>query len=240
MIEIIPAVDLIEGRCVRLTQGDFAHAKIYHDDPLDAAKMFEDAGLKRLHVVDLDGAKRGRVANLKVLERIAAATNLIIDFGGGIKTDDDLAAVFDAGAQLAGIGSVAVKEPERFFAWLEKYGGERILLGADVHGKRLAINGWQTATEIEILAFLQEYCARGVRQAFVTDISKDGLLEGAAAGLYREIRRAVPDLKLIASGGVSALEDIRELAGIGCAGVIVGKAIYEGKINLESLRAEMN
>jgi phosphoribosylformimino-5-aminoimidazole carboxamide ribotide isomerase len=235
MIEIIPAIDLIDGNCVRLVQGDFAQQKIYSENPLDVAKSFENAGLTRLHIVDLDGAKSGSPANLKVLERIAAQTNLTIDFGGGIKTDEDIEAVFDAGAKIAGIGSVAVKEPQKFFAWLERYGGERILLGADVKGKNLAINGWQTATEIEILPFLREYFAKGVTQTFVTDIAKDGLLEGAGVGLYAEILRALPDLKLIASGGVSRIEDIYELEKIGCAGVIVGKAIYEGRIKLEEL-----
>ena len=235
MIEIIPAIDLIDGKCVRLVQGDFAQKKIYSENPLDVAKMFENAGLARLHMVDLDGAKSGSPANLKVLEKIAANTNLTIDFGGGIKTDEDIEAVFDAGAKIVGIGSVAVKEPEKFFAWLERYGGERILLGADVNGKNLAINGWQTATDIEIMPFLREYFARGVTQAFVTDISKDGLLEGSSNLLYAEILRALPRLKLIASGGVSKIEDIRELEKIGCAGVIVGKAIYEGRIRINQL-----
>ena len=155
MIEIIPAIDLIEGKCVRLSQGDFARKKIYNENPLEAAREFEDAGLRRLHIVDLDGAKNGKVTNLKVLETIARNTNLTIDFGGGIKTDEDLQSVFDAGAMMASIGSVAVKEPEKFFAWIEKYGGEKILLGADVKNKKLAINGWQTATEIEIIAIFK-------------------------------------------------------------------------------------
>jgi phosphoribosylformimino-5-aminoimidazole carboxamide ribotide isomerase len=239
MIEIIPAIDLIDGKCVRLTQGDFAQKKIYNENPLDAAKEFENVGLKRLHIVDLDGAKRGKVANLKVLETIAANTNLTIDFGGGIKTDEDIKSVFDVGAAMASIGSIAVKDKEKFFAWLEKYGSEKILLGADVKGKNLAINGWQTETEIEILAFLKEYVAKGVTQAFVTDISKDGLLQGSSNELYAEILREIPELKLIASGGVSRIEDITELEKIGCSGVIVGKAIYEGKINLEDLRKKI-
>ena len=235
MIEIIPAIDLIDGKCVRLSQGDFARKKIYNENPLEVAKEFESVGLKRLHIVDLDGAKRGKVTNLKVLETIAAHTNLTIDFGGGIKTDEDIEAVFDAGAALASIGSVAVKEPEKFFAWLAKYGGEKILLGADVKNGKLAINGWQTETDLEILPFLRIYFERGVRQVFCTDISKDGLLKGAANELYAEILREIPDLKLIASGGISKIEDIFELEKIGCAGVIVGKAIYEGKIKLGDL-----
>lgn len=232
MIEIIPAIDLIDGKCVRLSQGDFAQKKIYSENPLEVAEAFENANLKRLHIVDLDGAKRGKIANLKILEIIARRTNLMIDFGGGIKTAEDVQSVFDAGAQMAGIGSVAVKDAEKFFAWLEQYGGERILLGADVRGDKLAINGWQTATEIEILPFLTNYFARGVRQVFVTDISMDGLLQGSSNELYARILTVLPDIKLIASGGISRLEDIRELEKIGCAGAIIGKAIYEGKIRL--------
>lgn len=235
MIEIIPAIDLIDGECVRLTQGDFARKKIYSENPLEVARKFENSGLKRLHIVDLDGAKCGKVANLKVLETIAANTNLTIDFGGGIKTDEDIKAVFDAGARIASIGSVAVKNAEKFFAWLEKYGGDKILLGADVKGKNLAINGWRTETKIEILPFLKEYFAKGVTQTFVTDISKDGLLEGSSNALYAKILREIPELKLIASGGVSKIEDIETLEKIGCSGVIIGKAIYEGRIKLKEL-----
>lgn len=235
MIEIIPAIDLIDGKCVRLSQGDFAQKKIYSENPLETAKGFEAAGLKRLHIVDLDGAKNGRVTNLKVLETIARNTNLMIDFGGGIKTDEDIQSVFDAGAKMVSIGSIAVKDAEKFFAWLEKYGGESVLLGADVKNKQLAINGWQTATDIEITSFLKDYAAKGVTQAFVTDISKDGLLQGSANELYREILNAVPEIKLIASGGVSKIEDIDELEKIGCHGVIIGKAIYEGRIAIEAI-----
>ena len=236
MIEIIPAIDLIDGKCVRLSQGDFAQKKIYSESPLAVAEAFENAGLKRLHVVDLDGAKQGKIANLKVLETIARHTNLTIDFGGGIKTDADLKSVFDAGAKMAGIGSVAVKDAEKFFAWLEHYGSEKILLGADVKSGKLAINGWQTASEIEILPFLTDYFARGIRQVFVTDVSKDGLLQGTSNELYARILTKLPDLKLIASGGVSSLDDIYELEKIGCASVIVGKAIYEGKIKLTEFK----
>ena len=236
MIEIIPAIDLIDGKCVRLSQGDFARKKIYNENPLEAAQQFEQSGLKRLHIVDLDGAKNGKVTNLKVLEAIAANTSLTIDFGGGIKSDADIQSVFDAGASIASIGSIAVKDAEKFFFWLEKYGGERILLGADVKDEKLAINGWQTATEIEIMPFLREYFRRGATQTFVTDISKDGLLSGSANELYAKIRREIPELKIIASGGVSSVEDIDELERIGCAGVIVGKAIYEGRIKLEEIK----
>lgn len=238
MIEIIPAIDLIEGKCVRLSQGDFAQKKIYNENPLEVAREFEAYGLQRLHIVDLDGAKNGRVTNLHVLESIAKNTDLTIDFGGGIKTDEDIRSVFDAGAKMASIGSVAVKDAEKFFGWLDKFGGDKILLGADVKGKNLAINGWQTETEIEILPFLREYFAKGATQTFVTDISKDGLLQGTSNELYAEILREIPEIKLIASGGVSQIEDVYELEKIGCAGVIIGKAIYEGKIKLESLKGE--
>ena len=236
MIEIIPAIDLIDGKCVRLSQGDFARKIIYNENPLRVAEEFESNGLKRLHIVDLDGAKNGKVANLKVLETIARETDLVIDFGGGIKTDKDINSVFDAGAAIASVGSVAVREPEKFFAWLEKYGSENILLGADVNNKLLAINGWQTATDLEIIPFLESYYAKGITQVFCTDISKDGLLQGSANELYAEILSVLPQLKLIASGGVSRIEDVYELEKIGCAGVIIGKAIYEGKISLRELK----
>jgi phosphoribosylformimino-5-aminoimidazole carboxamide ribotide isomerase len=235
MIEIIPAIDVIEGKCVRLKQGDFSQKKIYNENPLEVAKEFESHGLKRLHIVDLDGAKIGKVTNLRVLEKIAAETNLQIDFGGGIKTSDDIRSVFEAGAKMASIGSVAVKEPEKFDHWLEKYGSERILLGADVKDRKVAINGWQTTTELDILPFLKKYYARGVRKIFVTDISKDGLLQGSAKNLYRDILEHLPRLKLIASGGVDSLEDIAELERIGCFGAIIGKAIYEDRISLTKL-----
>jgi phosphoribosylformimino-5-aminoimidazole carboxamide ribotide isomerase len=235
MIEIIPAIDLIDGKCVRLAQGDFARKKIYNSNPLETAREFESAGLKRLHMVDLDGAKNGKVKNLKVLETIAKETNLTIDFGGGIKTDEDINSVFNAGAAIVNVGSIAVKNADRFFEWLERFGSEKILLGADVRDKKLAINGWRTETEIEIVSFLKEYFTRGSTQAFVTEISKDGLLEGSANELYAKILREIPEINLIASGGVSRVEDIYELEKTGCAGVIVGKAIYEGKIRLKDL-----
>lgn len=235
MIEVIPAIDLIDGKCVRLSQGDFAQKKIYSENPLETAKEFEAIGLKRLHIVDLDGAKIGKVTNLKVLETIAKNTNLIIDFGGGIKTDEDINSVFDAGASIASIGSIAVKNAEKFFEWIHKFGGEKILLGADVKNGKLAINGWQTETDLEILPFLKEYYSKGVHQIFCTDVSKDGLLQGSANELYAEILEHLPRLHLIASGGVSSIDDITALEKIGCAGVIVGKAIYEGRIKLEEL-----
>jgi phosphoribosylformimino-5-aminoimidazole carboxamide ribotide isomerase len=236
MIEIIPAIDVIDGKCVRLSNGDFERKTVYRNNPLEVAKEFESIGLRRLHIVDLDGAKHGKVTNLTVLETIANRTNLTIDFGGGIKTDHDIQAVFDAGASIASIGSVAVKEPEKFFSWLKKYGSGKILLGADVNGEKLAINGWQTGTEIDVFAFLESCFAKGVTQFFCTDISKDGLLQGASVELYRKITERLPNLKLIASGGVGKIEDVYELEKIGCSGVIIGKAIYEGRINLKDLQ----
>lgn len=236
MIEIIPAIDLIDGKCVRLAQGDFAQKTIYKENPLEVAKKFESFGIKRLHLVDLDGAKNGKVTNLKTLETIAKHTNLTIDFGGGIKTDDDINSVFNAGAGIASIGSIAVKDSEKFFEWLEKYGGEKILLGADVRERKLAINGWLTNTKLEIIPFLETYFLKGVTSVFCTDISKDGLLQGSSNELYNEILAKLPQLKLIASGGVSKIKDVHQLDKIGCSGVIIGKAIYEGKIKLTDLR----
>lgn len=232
MIEIIPAIDLMDGKCVRLTQGDFAQKQVYAEDPVETAKSFESAGVRRLHIVDLDGARSGKPANTSVLERIARATKLTIDFGGGIKTDEDVRTVLDAGAAIVNIGSVAVKEPERFFGWLSEFGSGRILLGADSMDRKVAINGWQTKTEIELIPFLQNYVTRGGGSAFVTDIARDGVMAGPATELYAEILAIMPDLRLIASGGVSSMDDIYELDRVGCSGVIVGKAIYEGRVTL--------
>ena len=240
MIEIIPAIDLIDGKCVRLSQGDFSRQNTYSGDPLDVAKMFEAAGLNRLHIVDLDGAKNGKPKNLLILERIASGTALKIDFGGGIKSDQDVASVFDAGARMASIGTIAVKEPELFFAWIKTFGSERFLLGSDVKDKKVAINGWKTATDLEIVPFLAGFFSRGVEHIFVTDIAKDGLLEGPGIPLYTDILQSVPGLNLIASGGVRDINDIRELEMIGCSGVIVGKAIYEKRIALDELSAHNN
>lgn len=236
MIEIIPAIDIIDGKCVRLTQGDFTQKTVYADDPVEVARRFEGLGLRRLHMVDLDGAKIGRPTNLPVLERVASATGLIIDYGGGIKTDEDLAAVFEAGAAIANIGSLAIREPETFYEWLERFGGKRILLGADAKDGKIAIDGWATETEVDVIEMLSERVARGVRQAFVTDIGSDGAMTGAAIGLYQSILTALPELNLIASGGVGGIDDIEELDKIGCSAVIVGKAIYEGRIIDEELK----
>lgn len=236
MIEIIPAIDLMNGKCVRLTNGDFSQQTVYSDDPVEIAKKFEAAGIRRLHMVDLDGAKSGEPANISVLESVADSVNLIIDFGGGIKTELDIKRVFDAGAAIANLGSIAVKEPELFSEWLDHYGTESILLGADVRDRKLAVNGWKDATEIEVIAFLADFHSRGVEHAFVTDIGKDGALQGPALKLYKEISLAVPELKLIASGGVSSIGDLEDLEQMGCSAVIVGKAIYEGRITLDEIR----
>jgi phosphoribosylformimino-5-aminoimidazole carboxamide ribotide isomerase len=234
-LQIIPAIDIIDGKCVRLTQGDYGRKTVYNDDPLDMAKQFEAGGLRRLHLVDLDGAKAGKVANWKVLETIVKGTSLVIDFGGGIKTEEDLQLVFDSGAALATIGSLAVKNETLFSAWLEKYGADKFLLGADVKEGKIAINGWLETTDIGITDFIGKYAAKGITQLFCTDVSKDGKLEGPSLDLYRQIRAAFPGLFFIASGGVSSMSDLEELEKIGCSGAIVGKAIYEGRISLAEL-----
>lgn len=235
MIEIIPAMDLIGGKCVRLTQGDFSRETVYSDDPLDTAKRFEAAGLKRLHMVDLDGARSGTPANLHVLEYIASATSLVIDYGGGVKSETDVATVFGAGAAMINIGSVAVRQPESFIGWLEKFGNNKFLLGADSKNGKVAIDGWQTSTKVPIIAFLRDFAERGVTHVFVTDIASDGAMAGPALELYRKILEEVQEIDLIASGGVRAINDIDELESIGCSGVIIGRALYENTIRLEDL-----
>lgn len=233
---IIPAIDIIDGKCVRLTEGDYAQKKIYNENPLEVAKAFEDIGLNRLHLVDLDGAKAGAVKNWKVLEQIAGQTSLIIDFGGGIKKEEDLNIVFNSGAALATIGSLAVKDATTFVHWLEKYGAEKFLLGADVKQEKIAIGGWLETTEINIYDFIRPYVAKGVRQLFCTDVSKDGKLEGPSLLLYENIVKQFPELYFIASGGVSCLKDLEDLSRIGCSAAIVGKAIYENRITLAELK----
>lgn len=233
---IIPAIDIIEGKCVRLTQGDYNQKRIYNENPLEVAKEFEDSGLKRLHLVDLDGAKVGKIINWKVLETIALKTGLVIDFGGGIKTDDDVRIVFDSGAALATVGSIAVKNEEEFLKWLKKYGNEKFLLGADVKEEKIAINGWQESTDIWIYDFIEKYLAAGICQLFCTDVSKDGKLEGPSIDLYKTIIENFPELHFVASGGVSSMKDLEELKKIGCSSVIVGKAIYENRISLKELK----
>lgn len=236
-MEIIPAIDIIDGKCVRLTEGDYSQKKIYNENPLEIAKQFEDAGLTRLHLVDLDGAKAGAIKNWKVLETIAGKTSLAIDFGGGIKTERDVKIVFDSGAMLATVGSIAVKNEEEFVKWLLQFGAEKFLLGADVKNEKIAIGGWIETTNIWIYDFIEKYINRGVRQIFCTDVSKDGRLEGPATDLYKTITGKFPALHFIASGGVSCVKDLEDLREAGCSAAIVGKAIYENRISLNDLKS---
>lgn len=235
-MQIIPAIDIIDGKCVRLTQGDYGQKTIYNENPLEVAKQFEAAGLQRLHLVDLDGAKAGKVTNWKVLESIAGNTSLEIDFGGGIKNESDLKIVFESGAALATIGSLAVKQERLFVSWLDIYGADKFLVGADVKEEKIAIGGWLETTEIDIYTFIQSYLANGIQQLFCTDVSKDGKLEGPSTELYQKIIQRFPKLHFIASGGVATMDDLEELKRIGCQGVIIGKAIYEGRIDLADLK----
>jgi len=235
-MDIIPAIDIIDGKCVRLTQGDYGQKKIYNERPLEVAMQFEDAGLKRLHLVDLDGAKAGQIKNWKVLELLTSKTALTIDFGGGIKKKKDLDIVFESGAKLATIGSIAVKDEETFSGWIEEYGAERFFLGADVKDEKIAVGGWLETTDIWIYDFMEKYIQKGLKSIFCTDVSKDGLLEGPSVDLYERILERFPDIYFVASGGVSSLEDLEELRELGCRGAIVGKAIYEGRISLMDLK----
>lgn len=235
MIELIPAIDIIEGKCVRLTQGDYATKKIYDKDPLEMAKRFEDNGLHRLHVVDLDGAKEGRIINYRVLERLATHTSLVIDFGGGLKQDEDLRIAFESGAQMVTGGSIAVKNPKVFTAWITHFGCERIILGADAKNKKIAINGWEETTDQELIPFIQGYHEKGITKVICTDIEQDGMLKGPSIDIYKEIEESIPSIYLIASGGVSSIEDIERLAEAGIPAVIIGKALYEGRIQLRDL-----
>lgn len=234
-MQIIPAIDIIEGKCVRLTEGDYAQKKIYNEDPLEVAKQFEGVGLMRLHLVDLDGAKAGEVVNWKVLEKIANKTNLAIDFGGGIKTEATLKTVIDTGAKYATIGSLAVNNRVLFEAWIARYGASVFMLGADVFEEKIAVGGWIEKTNIDLYDFIESYIKKGVTQLFCTDIQKDGKLEGPSLALYQKVIAQFPNLQLIASGGVSKLQDLEDLRKIGCAAAIVGKAIYENKISLAEL-----
>jgi len=234
-MEIIPAIDIIDGKCVRLTQGDYSLKTIYNEYPLEVAKQFEDIGLKRLHLVDLDGAKAGAVKNWKVLETLASKTSLTIDFGGGVKKEDDVKIIFNSGAAFATIGSMAVKNEEEFVKWLMIFGAGKFLLGADVKDEEIAVSGWLEKTDIWIYDFILKYIEHGVQQIFCTDVSKDGKLEGPSIDLYKNIIKKFPELHFIASGGVSSIKDLEELKEIGCKGVIVGKAIYERKISLMEL-----
>jgi len=254
-MRIIPAIDIIEGKCVRLTKGDYDTKKIYNENPLEIAKEFEDTGIQYVHVVDLDGAKTSRIVNYKVLERIASKTNLKIDFGGGLKSDDDARIAFESGANQITGGSIAVKSPQTFQAWIEKYGSNKIILGADCNNEKIAISGWLEESDLEVIPFIKEYRSKGIEYVICTDIAKDGMLEGPSFNLYERIlnKTVIPTemeesqrdlsialkvtegIKLIASGGISTFEEIPKLASLGCDGVIIGKAIYENRISLKEL-----
>ena len=231
----IPAIDLIEGKCVRLTQGDYATSHVYAEDPVDMARRFEDMGFTRLHLVDLDGAKSRHVVNDHVLKAITRATKLIVDFGGGVKTDDDMARVLDAGAEMVTCGSIAVTQPDTVLGWMERYGAEHLILGADVKEGKISINGWLEDSAYELMPFLQRYLDAGMMHVLCTDISRDGMLQGPATALYSSIMQAFPHCRLIASGGVSCIEDILQLDKAGVPAVVFGKAIYEGKIDMKEL-----
>jgi phosphoribosylformimino-5-aminoimidazole carboxamide ribotide isomerase len=235
-MQIIPAIDLINGQCVRLEQGDYARQTHYTCDPLDTAKAFEDAGITRLHLVDLDGAKAGRMVNLHVLERIATHTSLQIDFGGGVKFQSDVQKVLDAGAQWVAVGSMAVKSAETMQQWFEAFGASRFFIGADVRGTQLAVSGWLEQTDVEIVPFIHQYMTQGVTSFFCTDIARDGLLQGSSVELYAMLLRECPGLALTASGGVSHMRDLELLQQTGCAAAIVGKALYEGRITHADLQ----
>jgi phosphoribosylformimino-5-aminoimidazole carboxamide ribotide isomerase len=236
MLSIIPAIDIIEGKCVRLSKGDYASKKIYNENPVEVAKAFEDHGLKRLHLVDLDGAKAAHVVNWKILENIATHTQLEVDFGGGLKSDKDLHIVFNGGASMVTIGSIAVKERDLFCNWLDRFGPDKIILGADVNERKIAVSGWKEVTETDIIDFLDAYLKRGVKQVLCTDISKDGMLEGTSLELYKELVDHFAQISLIASGGITLIEELYKLDGMGVSGAIIGKAIYEGRISLRELK----
>lgn len=235
MIELIPAIDIIDGKCVRLSQGDYGSKKVYNENPVEVALEFEANGIRRLHVVDLDGAASHHVVNYRTLERIASRTSLIIDFGGGIKSDEDLILAFNNGAEMVTGGSIAVKDPERFARWLERYGSKKIILGADVKDRLIAVNGWKDETTVELFPFLNDYIYKGIERVICTDIDRDGMLEGPSVELYKEILGQHSNLYLMASGGVGCMADIIALDEAGVPGVIFGKALYEGRITMKEL-----
>ncbi len=234
-MRIIPAIDIIEGKCVRLSKGDYSTKKVYNEDPLEVAKQFEGAGIGHLHLVDLDGARSKHIVNYRVLEKIASRTALHIDFGGGLKSDEDLRVAFESGASQVTGGSIAVSEPETFLRWLETHGSDRIILGADARQGRIAVNGWEQESALELLPFIKDYFDKGVRYVISTDIDKDGMLEGPSFEQYENLLSALPELRLIASGGISEFDELPRLAEMGCDGVIIGKAIYENRISLAQL-----
>lgn len=235
MIEIIPAIDLIDGKCVRLSQGDYEAKKVYNEDPLEVAKMFEGAGIRRLHLVDLDGAKAKHIVNQSVLQKIASNTSLVIDFGGGVQSDDDIEIAFNSGASMVTGGSIAVRNKELFTSWITKYGADKIILGADCKNHKIAVSGWQEATSVEVIPFIGDYNQKGIFKVVCTDISKDGMLQGPSIDLYKDILNVFPNLYLIASGGVSCFQDILDLEKSGVPAVILGKAIYENRVTLKEL-----
>ena len=235
-MELIPAIDIIDGKCVRLSQGDYSSKKVYSENPVDMAKRFEDYGLRRLHVVDLDGAASSHIVNYRVLEQIAVQTSLVIDFGGGIKSSKDIDIAFESGAAMVTIGSVAVKQPQLMTDWIGKYGAEKVILGADAKDRRIAVSGWKEDSKLELLPFLSDYINKGIKKVLCTDISRDGMLQGPSIALYKEIMETFPNLELIASGGVSSIDDIYRLEEAGVLAVVFGKALYEGRIKLEQLK----
>ena len=234
-MRIIPAIDIIDGKCVRLSQGDYSTSKIYNENPLEVAKEFQDHGIKYLHLVDLDGAKSKHIVNYKVLEQIASGTDLKIDFGGGLKSGKDLEIAFNSGASQITGGSIAVKDPDTFLSWLEKYGSEKIILGADAKAEKVAVSGWLEESEEDLVPFIQKYSENGIQYVICTDIVKDGMLQGPSFELYQKILAELPEIKLIASGGIAEFDDLPRLMEIGCEGAILGKAIYEGRITLKQL-----
>ena len=234
-IEIIPAIDIIDGKCVRLSQGDYDQKTVYDESPLEMAKRFEAAGIRRLHLVDLDGAKAEHIVNHKILEEIAAQTKLVIDFGGGLKSDKDLEIAFKSGASMVTGGSIAVNERDKFLHWLDKYGANKIILGADAKDGMIAVNGWQESTALHVIDFITDFHEKGVKKVISTDISRDGMLEGPGFVLYQELKIILPEVEIIASGGISSINDIAKLDEMGIPGVITGKAIYEGKISLKEI-----
>jgi phosphoribosylformimino-5-aminoimidazole carboxamide ribotide isomerase len=234
-MRIIPAIDIIDGKCVRLSKGDYATKKIYNENPLEVAKSFEAHGIEYLHLVDLDGAKSSRIVNYKVLEQIASKTNLKIDFGGGLKSDADLKIAFESGANQITGGSIAIKQPAVFKSWIQLYGADKIILGADAMNEKVAISGWLEESKEEVIPFIQNYQQEGIQYIICTDISKDGMLEGPSFELYQRILEQTKGLKLIASGGISTFDELPKLAELGCEGTIIGKAIYEGRISLKQI-----
>jgi len=234
-MRIIPAIDIIEGKCVRLSKGDYSTKKVYNENPLEVAKAYEDHGIEYLHLVDLDGAKASHIVNYKILENIANKTNLKIDFGGGLKTDEDLKIAFESGAQQITGGSIAVKNPDIFKRWLSTFGNDKIILGADANNEKIAISGWQEESDKELIPFVKDYMESGVEYVICTDISKDGMLQGPSFDLYKKMLDEIESVKLIASGGISKFEELPKLDELGCEGTIIGKAIYENKISLKQL-----